>query len=300
MIIPKLLQKGDKVIVLSPASPPKSPDWMKGVDVLRNWGLQPILSPNHLATHFGLAGTDEQRYQDFQWALNHPEAKAIFPIRGGYGSSRFIDALDFSAFLKQPKWLVGFSDITALLMHLHTLGVASIHGPMPHNFLQSGGALALEQLHTLLFEGKGNLTCDAHHLNRSGEAEAEITGGNLSLVAHLVGTNSFPAMAGKILFLEEIGERLYHVDRMLVQLKRSGTLQNLAGLIAGGFSDCEEASLEIGKNAFELIAEHTASYHYPTAFNFPSGHIPNNQPIPFGVKSKLLVNNSEVQLTYRV
>ena len=296
MIIPPLLSPGDSVIILSPASPPKSDNWLLGLETLKQWGLHPILSPNHSASHFGLAGTDTERLEDFQWALNHPHAKAIFPIRGGYGSSRFIDNLDFSTFLQHTKWLVGFSDITAPLMHLNALNVASIHGPMPHNFIQEGGEYALEQLKQLLFRGEASINAEPHPLNRNGMAEAEITGGNLSLVSHLIGTKSFPAIAGKILFLEEIGERLYHVDRMLVQLKRAGILSELAGLIVGGFTDCEEAPLEIGKNAYELIAEHTASFQYPIAYNFPAGHITNNQPIAFGVKSKFLVNNSEVQL----
>lgn len=300
MTPPSLLVPGDSVIILSPASPPKSDHWLQGVETLKKWGLNPIFSPNHLATHFGLAGTDNQRFEDFQWALNHPTAKAIFPIRGGYGSSRFIDRLDFTTFLQKPKWLVGFSDITAPLMHLNALNMACIHGPMPHNFIQEGGNSALEHLHQLLFTGNLTISCNPHPLNKWGSVEAEISGGNLSLVAHLIGTKSFPNMNGKILFLEEIGERLYHVDRMLVQLKRAGILENLAGLIIGGFTDCQEASLEMGKNAFELIAEHTEHYQYPVAFDFPAGHIPNNQPILFGVKSKFLVNNSEVQLTYQM
>lgn len=295
-----LLSKGDQVAIIAPASPPKSSDWMLGVQVLIDWGLEVVFAPNHLEKHFGLAGTDEQRRQDLQWALDDPSIKAIFPIRGGYGCSRIIDSLDFTNFKQQPKWIIGFSDITALLLHVENMGFPSIHGPMPHNFLQIGGEAALENLHTLLFKGQLTIQTSTNQLNRQGICSGEIIGGNLSLIVHLIGTSSFPNLTGKILLLEEVGERLYHVDRMLVQLKRAGALSNLSGLIVGGFTDCEEAPLEIGKNANELILEHTADYSYPIAFDFPSGHIPNNQPVLMGIKSNLLINSEKVQLTYSI
>jgi len=294
------LQKGDKIAIVSPASPPKSDQWKEGVAMLEKWGFEIVLTPHHLSKHFGLAGTDQQRLHDLQWALNDASIKAIFPIRGGYGASRIIDQLDFSLFKRYPKWIVGFSDITALLMHLHNLGFPSIHGPMPHNFLQKGGENALENLKCLLFNEPFDLQIPTSTLNKLGIAQGEIIGGNLSLIVHLIGTKSFPSLKGKILFLEEIGENLYHVDRMLVQLKRGGFLSELAGILVGGFSDCKEASLEIGKNEKELILEHTSEYNYPIVFDFPAGHIPNNQPILFGVKSNLLVNSDKIQLTYQM
>lgn len=296
-IIPPYLQPGDEVAILSPASFPPTENWKHGVEVLENWGLRVRNSPNYLSRHFGLGGTDEERLADLQQMLDDPSIKAIFPIRGGYGSSRLLDSLDFSGFKTHPKWIVGFSDITALLCEVDRLGFASIHGPMPHNFCQKGGEAALKQLHTALFEGSTSVSAPFHPLNRLGEASAEIIGGNLSLLSHLIGSPTFASTAGKILFLEEIGERLYHVDRMLLQLKRAGLFQNLAGLIVGGFTDCNEASLTIGKTAFELVAEHTSGTSYPIAFDYPAGHIPNNQPLVFGVKTKLLVNAAGVQLT---
>ena len=296
-IIPPYLQPGDEVAILSPASFPPTENWKQGVEVLENWGLRVRMAPNYLSRHFGLGGTDAERLSDLQQMLDDPSIKAIFPIRGGYGSSRLLDSLDFSGFKANPKWIVGFSDITALLCEVDRLGFASIHGPMPHNFCQKGGEAALQNLHSLLFEGSTSVSAPSHPLNRLGEASAEIIGGNLSLLCHLIGSPTFASTAGKILFLEEIGERLYHVDRMLLQLKRAGLFQNLAGLIVGGFTDCNEASLTIGKTAFELVAEHTSGTSYPIAFDFPAGHIPNNQPLGFGVKTKLLVNAAGVQLT---
>ena len=296
-IIPPYLQPGDEVVILSPASFPPTENWKQGVEVLENWGLRVRMAPNYLSRHFGLGGTDAERLSDLQQMLDDPSIKAIFPIRGGYGSSRLLDSLDFSGFKANPKWIVGFSDITALLCEVDRLGFASIHGPMPHNFCQKGGEAALQNLHSLLFEGSTSVSAPSHPLNRLGEASAEIIGGNLSLLCHLIGSPTFASTSGKILFLEEIGERLYHVDRMLLQLKRAGFFQNLSGLIVGGFTDCNEASLTIGKTAFELVAEHTSGTSYPVAFDFPAGHIPNNQPLVFGVKTKLLVNAAGVQLT---
>jgi muramoyltetrapeptide carboxypeptidase len=296
-IIPPYLQPGDEVAILSPASFPPTDNWKMGVEVLENWGLKVRTAPNYLSRHFGLGGTDAERLADLQQMLDDPSIKAIFPIRGGYGVSRLLDSLDFSGFISSPKWVVGFSDITALLCELDSKGFASIHGPMPHNFCQKGGETALQNLYTALFEGVVSVAAPAHPLNRWGEASAEIIGGNLSLLSHLIGSASFANTDGKILFIEEIGERLYHVDRMLLQLKRAGLFQNLAGLLLGGFTDCNEASLSIGKTAYELVAEHTSGTSYPIAFDFPAGHIPNNQPLLFGVKTKMLVNEQGIQLT---
>jgi len=296
-IIPPYLQPGDEVAILSPASFPPTENWKQGVEVLESWGLRVRMAPNYLSRHFGLGGTDAERLSDLQQMIDDPSIKAIFPIRGGYGVSRLLDSLDFTGFISSPKWVVGFSDITALLCELDSIGYASIHGPMPHNFCQKGGESALQNLYTALFEGVFSVAAPAHPLNRLGEASAEIIGGNLSLLAHLVGSQTFASTDGKILFIEEIGERLYHVDRMLVQLKRAGLFQNLAGLLIGGFTDCNEASLSIGKTAYELVAEHTSGTSYPIAFDFPAGHIPNNQPLIFGVKSKLLVNSAGIQVT---
>jgi muramoyltetrapeptide carboxypeptidase len=295
--IPQLLKPGNRVGIISPASHPTSDQWKAGLQVLSDWGLEVVLGDHYLAEHFGLGGTDEQRRSDLQQMLDDPSIAAIFPLRGGYGVSRLLDGLDFTKFRANPKWIVGFSDITALLCHIDTFSIASIHGPMPNNFCQKGGEAALANLHTLLFEGRTQIHTTSHSLNKHGVAEASIIGGNLSLLTHLIGSNSFPNPKGKILFIEEIGERLYHVDRLLLQLKRAGYLADLAGLIIGGFTDCKEASLTIGLRVEDMILEHTANYSYPIAFDFPAGHIPNNQAIPMGKKIKFLVNAEIVQVT---
>lgn len=297
MKTPPLLHPGDEVILVSPASHPKSDQWKQGVEVLESWGLKVRLAPNALSHYFGFGGSDEERLSDFQLALDDPKIKAIFPIRGGYGSSRILDRLNFEKFLLHPKWIIGFSDITAILNHVAQLEIASIHGPMPHNFCQVGGDEALESLRNLLFEGKIQIDIPSEPENRIGHAEAEIVGGNLSLIVHLIGSQSLPEFKGKILLLEDVGENLYHIDRMVLQLKRAGLLDHLAGLIVGGFSDCKEAGLSVGKNVNQIILEHTAGSQYPIAFEFPSGHIAQNFPLVFGKKIKLLVNADNVQLT---
>ncbi|MFY9160286.1 S66 peptidase family protein [Aquirufa ecclesiirivi] len=297
MKTPPLLHPGDEVILVSPASHPKSDQWKQGVEVLESWGLKVRLAPNALSHYFGFGGSDEERLSDFQLALDDPKIKAIFPIRGGYGSSRILDRLNFEKFLLHPKWIIGFSDITAILNHVAQLEIASIHGPMPHNFCQVGGDEALESLRNLLFEGKIQIDIPSEPENRIGHAEAEIVGGNLSLIVHLIGSQSLPDFKGKILLLEDVGENLYHIDRMVLQLKRAGLLDHLAGLIVGGFSDCKEAGLSVGKNVNQIILEHTAGSQYPIAFEFPSGHIAQNFPLVFGKKIKLLVNADNVQLT---
>ena len=297
MANPPLLKSGDLVSVLSPASHTNSNAWEKGIEVLEKWGLRVDRGEHYLSQYFGFGGTDAERLNDLQKALDNPEIKAIFPIRGGYGTSRLLDDLDFSNFLQNPKWIVGFSDITALLTHIDSLGVAGIHGPMPNNFCQKGGELSLQALNEILFNGRAIYTCKPHPSNILGEIQGELIGGNLSLLSHLIGSKSFNKPDGKILVIEEIGERLYHVDRMLVQLKRSGYFEGLTGMIIGGFTDCNEAPLTIGKSAQELILEHTKDYQFPIAFDFPLGHVPANHPVIFGVKSNLLISSEKVQLT---
>jgi muramoyltetrapeptide carboxypeptidase len=297
MLFPELLKKGEEVMIISPASPPTSENWKNGIRELEKWGLIVKYAPHFLDSHFGLAGTDQQRLADFQLAINQPSIKAILPLRGGYGCSRILDQIDFSPLFTYPKWIIGFSDITAILVHLDSIGISAIHGPMPHNYMQEGGDEALEKLHQLLFEGHFSIELKVHPLNKLGEISAPLIGGNLSLLVHLLGSSSFPNPAGKILVIEEIGEKLYHVDRMLVQLKRAGVFKQLAGLLVGGFTDCKEANLRMGRSVEELILEHTAECNFPIVFDFPIGHIPNNYPLPFGKKINLLVKKDKVQLS---
>lgn len=300
MILPALLKEGDEVLIVSPASPPSNDAWKDGLETLKSWGLKVELGPHALQQAHGLAGTDAQRKADMQWALDHPRAKAILALRGGYGCTRILDQLDFTGLLNYPKWLVGFSDITAFLCHLNQLGIASLHGPMPNHYLQDGGALALQSLRTALFEGSMDIQCGAHPFNQyhmHGEVEAELIGGNLSLLVHLLGSPSFPKTQGKILFLEEVGEAHYQIDRMLVQLKRAGVLQDLAGLILGAFSECPQRGPVLGSSPEEVIAAQLQGFEYPISYHFPAGHVPHNLSLVFGLKSKFMINSSGTRLS---
>ncbi len=278
-IIPPFLQAGDQVHLISPSSPSNSLNWLKGKEVLESWGLSTSLSQNINLTHNGLAGTDEQRLDDLQDALDNPDIKAIFPIRGGYGLTRIIDYIDFTKFIEKPKWIVGFSDITALHLALSTLDIASIHGPMPNNFLENGSSNKLDLLKGLLFGKAPNLQLPEHSLNKKGKLEGKIIGGNLSLITQTLGTSSFPNPDKKILFIEDVGEKYYHIDRMMVQLKRSGLLEYIQGMIVGQFSECEEAKLTIGMEPYEIIDYHLEDYSFPVFYNAPMGHVPTNLPI---------------------
>lgn len=273
MIRPSLLQPGDAVGIVAPARRVQREDLEIALGTLASWGLVVQLAPNLLSGgHSYLAGPDDARRQDLQFMLDDPAIKAIFCARGGYGTTRILDDIDFSGFLKHPKWIVGFSDITALLLQVERLGVESIHGTMPLLFQQHHAAASIESLRKLLFEGKQLLEApfDAH--NRQGEVTAPVIGGNLSLLVDALATAHEPDTAGKILVLEEIDEYLYKVDRMMTQLKRSGKLRDLRGLVLGHFTDIKDTSLPFGETVEQIVMHHVGPHQYPVAFQFPTGH----------------------------
>lgn len=300
-IVPPYLQPGDTVGVLAPASKVNYDDCLPGLRILREeWKLNVIECPTLWGDYYQYSGTDEQRRYDLQSLLDNPEVKAILAARGGYGCSRIVDDLDFRAFKKSPKWLVGFSDLTALLSHVNTLGYAGIHAPMVKTMANEGGEHAMESLRKALFGESIHYTIPPHGNNRTGSAEAVVTGGNLCLLAHLLGSSSAVSMAGKILFIEDINEYLYNIDRLMIQLKRAGQLQNLAGLIVGQFTDIRDNTDPVfGKTAYEIIFDHTQEYGYPMCFDFPVGHVPDNRALPVGIRATLEVSLSSVSLNYQ-
>ena len=294
---PNSIQKGDTVglialackvnfEILKPAIA-----WMENV-----WGLKIILGESLTSEYHQFAGTDTIRANDFQTMLDNPEIKAVFSARGGYGSSRLLDSIDFTAFQKQPKWVIGFSDITAVHCHIHTLNIESLHATMPKIFLQEGGEESLESLKKILFGEETNYKIEPHKLNRLGVGEGQIIGGNLAILIHVIGSKSDINYDGKILFLEDINEYLYNIDRMMIQLKRSGKLQNLAGLIVGSFSDCQDNQVPFGKTAYEIIEEAVADYDFPVCYGFPVGHEVDNWAIPCGRRLSLSVEEYGVSL----
>ena len=294
---PNPLKKGDIVGILALACKVDFEVLKPAIKLMENdWGLKVILGESLTSEYHQFAGNDAVRTNDFQLMLDNPEIKAIFSARGGYGSSRLLDNIDFTAFQKLPKWVIGFSDITAVHCHIHTLNIESLHATMPKLFLQEGGEESLESLRKILFGEDFFYQILPDEMNRLGIGEGQLIGGNLALLVHVIGSKSDICYDNKILFLEDINEYLYNIDRMMIQLKRSGKLQNLAGLIVGSFSDCLDNDVAFGKTANEIIQEAVAEHNFPVCYNFPVGHEPANWAIPCGREVILRVKNQEIIL----
>lgn len=297
--IPPYLQKGDTIGIVCPAGFMMAEKAQTCVDTLRQWGYQVKLGKTvggDSQTYF--SGTDEERLNDFQQMLDDDEVKAVLCGRGGYGMGRIIDKIDFKKFKKQPKWVIGYSDITVLHSHLYSnYYISSLHSPMAGAFNEEGykNEFVLSLKNAL--EGKKiKYSCPAHEFNKKGEAVGELVGGNLALLSHLVGTGSDLKTRGRILFIEDVGEQLYNIDRMMHQLKRSGKLAKLAGLIVGGFTDTQNTERPFGKTAYEIINELISEYNYPVCFDFPVSHSDRNYALKMGVGYKLKVTKSKVTL----
>lgn len=291
------LQKGDKVAIVALASKLTLDDIQPAINLMQeNWGLEVIIGESVGASYFNFAGTDDVRLKDFQQQLDNQEVKAIFSARGGYGSSRIIDAVDFTEFKKNPKWIIGFSDITAVHCQLQAMNFQSLHAPMPKTFMRD--YYSVQTLEAFLFGKNMDYKITSKPINKPGRGKGQIVGGNLCLLAHLIGSVSDLNTDGKILFIEDVSEYLYNIDRMMIQLKRAGKLKNLAGLIVGDFSDVKENDEPFGKTFYEIIAEHTAEYNYPICYDFPVGHESVNWAIPCGREASLVVDNEEVRLYF--
>lgn len=296
---PAYLQVGDTVAITCPAKKlPRTID--DAVKLLESWGLNVILGETVHASWHQFAGNDEMRTSDFQRFLDNPSIKAIFAARGGYGTIRIIDRLDFSEFKNHPKWIIGFSDITVLHSHIQSLyKTESIHGQMPLT-IREGSEISLETLRKALFNEEFNYTYNSLENNRSGEAEGVLIGGNLSLLVMMNGSASEQDFSRKILFLEDVGEYLYSLDRMMWNLKRAGKFNNLKGLIIGGFTELKDNDIAFGQTAEQIIMEHVKEFDFPVCFNFPAGHIPDNRALIFGRMSRLKVEGQQVQLSYSI
>ncbi len=298
MIFPPRLQPGDKIAICALARKITLVEIQPAIDILTSWSLEVVIGESLAGDFHQFAGNDELRLRDLQTMLDNPEIKAIISARGGYGTTRLLDQLNFEKFKKSPKWLIGFSDITALLCHLLSLGYAGIHSIMPSLFSRQGSEAAIESLRKVLFGEPINYQIPAHTFNRIGQAQGQLFGGNISLLNTIIGTASDVDYTGKILFVEEIDEYLYNLDRMLVQLKRSGKLDQLGGLIVGHMTDMRDNPVPFGKTAPEIIQEHTAAYSYPVCYNFPTGHEPHNLALICGATVQLQVTANGSQLEY--
>ncbi|MFD1871189.1 S66 peptidase family protein [Hymenobacter bucti] len=288
-IAPPFLQSGQRVALVSTARKITSSEVAFAQQTLAGWGLEVVLGESIGAASHQFAGDDDLRRRDFQRQLDDPSIRAIFCARGGYGTARLVDTLDFSRFAEVPKWVAGFSDITVLNCHLLRLGYQSIHGVMPVLFGQEGGATAVASLHAALVGEATSYTAPAHALNRPGTATGELVGGNLSLLHTITGTGSQASFAGRVLFLEDLDEYLYHIDRMLLHLHRSGQLAELAGLVVGHFSQMRDNAVPFGQDAYEIINYYAQRYEFPVGYGFPVGHEADNQALVVGRPAMLVV-----------
>lgn len=295
---PPALRPGDQVAIVGTARKVSAQEVAAAVDILTGWGLRVVLGESITAAHHQFAGSDELRARDFQRQLDDVNVRAIVCARGGYGTTRIIDQLDFSAFFRQPKWIAGFSDITALNCHLLRQGYESIHGVMAFVFDQAGGEDSLESLRRALFGEPVTYAVAPHPLNRPGTATGELTGGNLSLLQNLTGTASDCPTAGRILFVEDVAEYLMSVDRMLVHLDRTGKLRDLAGLLVGHFTNPQDNAIPFGQTSYEIIDAYARKYNFPVAYGFPVGHEPQNLALICGRPARMIVDAQGTRVEY--
>ena len=294
---PPNLKKSDKIAIVATARKVRQKELQPAIKLLESWNLIPVIGASIGLEEHQFAGSDEERAKDFQQQLDDPEIKAIWCAKGGYGTVRILDKLDFSVLKKNPKWIIGYSDVTALHSHIHNFEIATLHAQMCLG-LETKSKASRESLRKALFGEKIQYNFKTSKLNRFGKAEGKIIGGNLSVLYSLCGSNSAIKTVGKILFLEDLDEYLYHIDRMMQNLKRNEMLENLAGLIIGGMSDMNDNEIPFGKTAKEIIAETVAEYSFPVAFNFPAGHIEDNQAIILGKEIELIVSEEESTVNY--
>jgi len=293
--IPPFLRNGDTIGITCPAGFMTREKALTCIETLQEWGYR-VRTGRTLGGDSDnyFSGTDQQRLDDLHAMLNDPAVDAILCGRGGYGLSRIIDRIDFSRFLQKPKWIIGFSDITVLHTHLFTIHkIASLHAPMAGAF-NDGGVLTagVQSLRRVLAGDPVSYSCPPHPSNRSGTAGGPLVGGNLSLLAHLVGSVSDIDTNGKILFLEDVGEYFYNVDRMLRQLKRSGKLDRLAGLVIGGFTEMKDTMRPFGATVEEIIRDVVCEYDYPVCYGFPISHGMDNVALKIGVEYTLTVDST--------
>lgn len=297
MIKPNSLIEGDKIAIISTARKISKEEINTAILLFESWGLEVVLGPNLFKKKNQFAGSDQERLSDLQWVLDSKQIKAAVCARGGYGTTRFIDQLDFTTFKQHPKWICGFSDVTALLGSINAIGYQAIHSTMPIFFDGKTSQESIESLKSALFGTELNYQSDPHKLNKYGIGEGEIIGGNLSILNNIVGTKSDFDWEKKILFIEDLDEYLYHIDRMMVHLDRVGKLENLSGLVVGSMSSMHDNKISFGKNVEEIIYEHCAKYDYPICFNFPVGHEMENRTIICGASAKLTISQQNVILS---
>lgn len=295
---PPFLRPNDEIRIISPSGCIQSELIEGAKKVLGNWGLRATEGDFARAEYGRFAGTKDQRISDLQNALDNPDVKAILCSRGGYGLAQVIDNLDFTQFEKTPKWLIGFSDISILHSAITNLGIASIHGNMVKAIAElPSNSEPVEGLRQLLFGQLPSYTIVGHKMNKQGSACGKLIGGNLSVLMGLRGTNYDLQFANNILFIEEIAEQPYHIDRMMQNLRLGGGLAKLSGLVVGQFSDCFEDP-KMKQTVVEIILAAVSEYHFPVCFDFPAGHVDYNLALIFGSTVQLHINANNATLTF--
>ena len=297
MIRPNYLQKGDTVAIVSTARKVSKKELIPALVILKNWKLNVVIGTSIEAEEHQFAGNDNLRASDFQEMLDNPKIKAIWCARGGYGTIRMIDLLDFSNFKNNPKWIIGYSDVTVLHSHLHQLGFETLHAQMPVS-IETKTAACVQSIKSSLLGNNTNITIPSEVSNVTGNAKGVLVGGNLSILYSLCGSSSSISTKGKILFIEDLDEYLYHIDRMLQNLKRNGMLDQLEGLIIGGMTQMHDNDIPFGQSVEEIILSICDDYNYPIVFNFPAGHIKDNRALILGRKAELIISKTETILTF--
>jgi len=298
-ILPPYLQRGDKIAIVSPARSITFEEVFPAMKLFQKWGLEVVLGTHVFGKSNQFSGTDDQRRFDLQQMLDDPSIRAVVMARGGYGTVRIIDQLDFKVFARHPKWIVGFSDVTVLHSHIHRhLGIQTLHATMPFSIKdQDINQITIESLRKALFGEKISYAKQLTFSDRTGLTEGILVGGNLSILYSLAGSVSDVDTRKKILLLEDVDEYLYHLDRMMISLKRTGKLNDLSGLIVGGFTGMNDNQVPFGKSANEIILEAVREYSYPVCFDFPAGHEKLNVALYLGRKAKLKIDK-EISLVF--
>ena len=301
LIQPPYLKKGDTVLILATAGIINDSTIINNsIEILKSWGLNVRLGKNLYESNGHFAGTDKQRLEDFQNAIDDDNIKAVWCARGGYGTVRIIDDIDFTKFKQHPKWVIGFSDVTVLHNEIHNLGIETIHAMMPST-LKPGDEeqkKAQKSLKKALFGKKIKYRVSESDYNKDGEAAGQLVGGNLSILYSLLGSKSTISAENKILFIEDVGEYEYHIDRMLLNLKRNGYFDKCKGLIVGGISDVRENDVAFGKTVEEIVLDAVKEYDFPVSFDFPAGHIRDNRTLILGREISLLVKENKAVVKF--
>jgi muramoyltetrapeptide carboxypeptidase len=301
MITPPFLQKNDKIGIVAPAGMISQKKVTHAIKVFNGWGLDVVTGRNIFKRKNTFAGSDKQRKDDFQDIIDRQDIRAVICARGGYGTIRVINKIDFRKFIQNPKWIVGFSDITVFHACLQkNIKCESIHALMPGSFSESEiESKSLNSLKNVLFGGNINYEIPSHSLNSYGEAEGTLIGGNLSVLYSLQGTNLEIETDDKILFIEDVNEYLYHVDRMISNLKLSGKLDNLRGLVVGHMSRMKDSPVAFGENAYEIIHRAVKDCRYPVIFNFPAGHVKPNMALILGRRIRMTVDPQSSKIIFK-